>query len=349
MKIQRNRAFSRVPVPVGVALSLLLLTDWTSPGQAVTFQAPGDIAPRETSGGASRGRINFAPPGQDAPSRSEGGASRGRVNFAPPGQDAPSRAEGGASRGGVNFMPPGDLSPTQSAGGAARGVSFESPGDDRPSSEQIAGGGASRNSLGAEGSTSNTVQTVAAVGIEPHAAIPLLPPNQHGRTAQARPTFFVYIPENSIGRIFFSVQDEHRNSHYQTFIDLSGQKGILSFTLPDDAPPLEANKNYEWYFVMLEGNKMRPDSASVSGWIKRVDPSESLAQSQQSGATMALAESYAKEGIWYDTLETLVELKRLQPSNLALNTEWGDLLEQVGLEPIAANPIVPLAAQAETQ
>jgi hypothetical protein len=247
-------------------------------------------------------------------------------------------------------MPPGDLSPTQSAGGAARGVSFEAPGDDRPSPDQISGGGASRSSISVEAPSSiGNAPTLAAAGIEPYTAIALLPPNHHGRTAQARPTFFVYIPENSIGHIFFSLQDEKRNSHYQTFINLSGQKGIVSFTLPDDAPPLETNKNYEWYFVMVEGTKMRPDSASVSGWIKRVDPSDSLAQSQESGATMALAESYAQEGIWYDTLETLVELKRLQPSDLTLNKEWGDLLGQVGLEPIAANPIVPLAAQAETQ
>ncbi len=52
-----------------------------------------------------------------------------------------------------------------------------------------------------------------------------------------------------------------------------------------------------------------------------------------------LAALYASSGIWYDTIALLGAAKLAQPGDATLASEWKELLEQVGLEAIAAQPI----------
>ncbi|MGB7056519.1 MAG: DUF928 domain-containing protein [Geitlerinemataceae cyanobacterium] len=288
---------------VTAALGLVLSLLWQIPGQAVTFNPPGDPAPRQTAGGASRGGLTFDPPGDAAPRQTAGGSSRGGLTFDPPGDPAPRQTAGGSSRGIVTFDPPGDPAPHQTVGSSSRG--------------------------------------------EDSLVMALVPETNHGRTVAERPTFFIYLPEIPMKRGFFSIQDEHRNGLYQTYIDIPENRGIISFTLPEDAPPLEVGKDYEWYFVAVEGETLRPDSREISGWIKRVEPSSEVATIARAGVSLELAMAYGQQGIWYDTLNTLVELKHLQPDNDNLNSEWAELLEQVGLSAIAANSVVPIAPKAE--
>jgi Domain of Unknown Function (DUF928) len=332
---ENSRALQRSKI-LATIFSLCCVTQWGTSARAVMFEPPGDVAPAQTAGGASRGRVSFTPPGDTAPAQTSGGASRGRLSF----------------------TPPGDPAPTRTLSGSSRGVTFEAPGDPSPSSEQSSDGGASRSTIDpTANSTTQSIQQApdSAADDRPDAlintAIALLPETEVGRTVEERPTFFVYLPETASRKVFFSLLDDRRNSYYQTFIEISGERGIVSFQLPEDAPPLEIGKNYEWYFAIVEGEKMRPDSPTVSGWVKRVAPSASLsdrrASQDKSGMTLELVRAYGLEGIWYDTLSSLVELKRLQPNNPNLNSEWTQLLEQVGLDSIAVNRIVPLEVQPE--
>lgn len=302
MNTMRCQPFARSKFSVAAALGLALSLLWQTPGQAVTFNPPGDAAPRQTAGGASRGGLTFEPPGDAAPRQTAGGSSRG-LTFDPPGDPAPRQTAGGSSRGIVTFDPPGDPAPQQTVGSSSRG--------------------------------------------EDKWVTALVPQTNHGRTTAERPTFFIYLPEIPVRQGFFSIQDEHRNGLYQTYIEIPENRGIISFTLPDDAPPLEVGKDYEWHFVAIEGVKLRPDSPEISGWIKRVEPSAEVKTIARSGVSLELATAYGQQGIWYDTLSTLVELKHLQPENRNLNSEWAELLEQVGLAAIAANPVVPIAPKAE--
>jgi len=167
----------------------------------------------------------------------------------------------------------------------------------------------------------------------------LLPTTQHGRTAEARPTFFVYLPPTSSKEVFFSLQDEQGNHHYQTILKISGHRGVVSITLPDEAPELEVGTNYMWFFAPIEPDGiLRPDNAGVTGWVKRV---ESPTQDSQNSALnpIELATEYAKQGIWYDTLKILATAQLAQPDDAILIDEWKELLEQVELNAIATQPI----------
>jgi len=273
---------------------------------------------RETLPSNSLISISFQAPGDTVPETSVGGGVRGTVQFSTPGEAAPESSVGGGVRGTVQFSTPGEAAPDNSVGGGVRGeVSFDPPGDDSPVNT-ISGG-------------TRTDELLAMTA--------LLPTNQHGRTVVARPTFFVYLPATSSKEVFFSLQDEQGNHHYQTTLEISGRGGIIGITLPDESPELEVGKNYMWFFAPIEPNSiLRPDNAGVTGWVKRV---ESLAQDGTvlSSEPIKLATEYAQQGIWYDTLNILVAAQLDQPNDVTLVSEWTELLEQVELDAIASQPI----------
>ncbi|MBE9040752.1 DUF928 domain-containing protein [Oscillatoriales cyanobacterium LEGE 11467] len=305
-------------VSILTSIGLLAGTSWFYPARSVTFEAPNDASPRRSTGGASRGTIKFLPPAAAYPNVERGDVTRGETVFETNGANAPTRTTGGASRGETVFETNGADAPAQTTGGASRGeVTFETPGRESP----------------------NTTSGASSRG-EQYFVTALIPNTNHGRTVSERPTFYIYMPATSVKQVFFSLQDEDRNSYYQTTLPIANRKGIISFTLPDEAPPLEVGKHYEWYFVTLEGDRLRPDSPSISGWIERIEPDRSLAAQASAGTSLELAASYGRQGVWYDTLTTLVELKRSEPDNNNLVSEWTELLEQVGLGDYAANPIL---------
>src|ERR687885_329449 len=204
---------------------LLLVTELYKPAQASL--TPNE---RETLPSDSLISVRFEAPGDGAPKSSIGGGVRGNVQFAAPGDAAPRNSVGGGVRGNVQFAAPGEAAPRSSVGGGVRGnVQFGAPGDAAP-----------RNSVGG-----------GVRGDEPPAMAALLPSTKNGRTVSAHPTFFVYLPPTLSKEVFFSVQDEQGNNLYQTRRKISGQGGIISVTLPENAPALETGKNYVWFFAPI--------------------------------------------------------------------------------------------------
>ena len=289
---------------------LLLVTELYKPAQASL--TPNE---RETLPSDSLISVRFEAPGDGAPKSSIGGGVRGNVQFAVPGDAAPRSSVGGGVRGNVQFAAPGEAAPRSSVGGGVRGnVQFGAPGDAAP-----------RNSVGG-----------GVRGDEPPAMAALLPSTKNGRTVSAHPTFFVYLPPTLSKEVFFSVQDEQGNNLYQTRRKISGQGGIISVTLPENAPALETGKNYVWFFApILPDGILRPDNYVVTGWVKRVEAN--VGSDRQSPVEQATA--YGKAGIWYDTLKILATAQRSQPNNANLTKEWKELLEQVGLNAIATQPL----------
>ncbi|MCC3431376.1 MAG: DUF928 domain-containing protein, partial [Microcoleus sp. PH2017_03_ELD_O_A] len=50
--------------------------------------------------------------------------------------------------------------------------------------------------------------------------------------------------------------------------------------------------------------------------------------------------AYAKNGIWYDTISTLAQMRRQAPDDPMLKAEWTQLLNSQKLESIAYKPLV---------
>lgn len=205
----------------------------------------------------------------------------------------------------VTFEPPGEGKPDDTAGGASRG--------DGCPQEQLAVG-----------------QCITA----------LTPAIKNTLTVLEHPTFFVYLPQTSAKEIFFGLVDENNNSHYQIKVPISSKSGILSFKLPDNAPPLEIGKNYRWTFIIVGEKGLRPDSSGVRGEIRRITPSAELMSQLQNQPLLERAALYGKNGIWYDMLASLAEARREEPGNATLASTWQELLKSAGLEAIATKPFL---------
>ncbi len=317
-------------------------SDSSNPGFLISleFQMPDGDRPPNTVGGGVRGSVNFTSPTGEAPRRRVGGGVRGDVNFAAPGEGSPRNTSSGGIRGDVNFAAPGEGSPRNTSSGGIRGdVNFESVGT--PAPVNTSSGGV-RGDVNFEAPGSNTTSQTASGGVRGEdlaKVIPLLPTNSYGRTVSGRPTFLVYLPPTASQEVFFSLQDADRNHHYQKTFKISGQGGIVEITLPADAPELEIGKEYVWFFAPISPDGiLQPDNYSVTGWVKRVE--SPVPNDQVSSLTpIKLAIIYAQEGIWYDTLAILSAAKLAQPDDVTLASEWKDLLQQVGLEAIANQPL----------
>jgi hypothetical protein len=317
----------------------------TSPGAfAVPFTPPPDhTAPGASTGGASRGSFFTPPTDSAAPRRAGGGASRGSFFTPPADSPAPQRAGGGASRGSF-FTPPADSpAPRRAAGGAARGESPESPAD------PVAPAAPQRELFPAE---EDSVQTMAPARGNEYGAAPgaplgmlgLMPQSFYGTTIDERPTILVYLPVSEAQEIVFSLKDEARNLRYYVTVPTSGKAGVYAFQMPDNAPALAVNANYQWFVALKRAGSLTPGSPFVDGWIKRIEASPQMAASLAEGDLLAQAKTLGGAGVWYDTVSTLALLRSQQPESEAIAAHWSELLTSVGLQDISTAPLIAEAA-----
>ncbi|NEQ23043.1 MAG: DUF928 domain-containing protein, partial [Microcoleus sp. SIO2G3] len=137
-------------------------------------------------------------------------------------------------------------------------VTFDPPGDGKPDNTA---GGASRDS-------GQCLQD--AIASQP-TITPLMPTSNRGLTAVERPTFFVYVPQTSAQKAFFTLKDKDESYYYQVTLPILGTAGIVSVKLPADAPALEIGKSYQWSFVTICGESLAVDDPRVEGQIQRIE------------------------------------------------------------------------------
>ncbi|MEQ9234717.1 DUF928 domain-containing protein [Coleofasciculus sp. E2-BRE-01] len=168
---------------------------------------------------------------------------------------------------------------------------------------------------------------------------PVMPATRQGLTVAERPTFFVYVPKTTAKQALFVLKDENEDYYYETTLPMPKQAGIISVKLPDEASKLEMGKTYHWSFLMICGAQVTPDSPGVQGVIKRIKPDGTLNQ-LDGEPLLEQALQYGANGIWFDTLTTLAQLRQSNPQDSSFQVAWADLLKSVGLDAIATQPLV---------
>ena len=169
---------------------------------------------------------------------------------------------------------------------------------------------------------------------------PLLPVAAQGLTAASHPTVLAYIPQTSAQQALFSWRDENNNEHYQTILPINNQGGVISLTLPEDAPPLEVDKNYQWSLAIMCNGRLQPDSPVIQGHIRRVALEPTMSDRLKNANPLETAAIYGEAGIWYETVATLAQLKTAEPDDQNVASNWADLLTSVGLENISQAPTI---------
>lgn len=166
-----------------------------------------------------------------------------------------------------------------------------------------------------------------------------------GLTTQMRPTFWFYVPYKS-DSIYAKLvlEDENNQTIYKT--PLKGTPGVVGVELPSTFEGLKIGKRYHWYFNIYcqQDNEFL---TSVEGDVERKSL-EPIVQSQLDKATpQQQVVLYAANGIWYEALTTLANLRRTKAQDALLASDWVSLLGSIGLQNIAAEPIVDCCAIAE--
>lgn len=170
----------------------------------------------------------------------------------------------------------------------------------------------------------------------------LVPATNLGVTVAERPTFWLYVPYSS-GSIALSLKDEQTNKTvYKNTFEVNGKPGIMGFALPSGAPSLKIGTKYRWKFDLFCNPQSKSDFFSVNGVILRQSISVATINQLKDASPTEQANLYAANGIWYETLTALAELRRDRPQDKILLAQWTALLEHpiVRLEKMVFEPIV---------
>ncbi|MEG4444511.1 DUF928 domain-containing protein [Microcoleus sp. AT9_B5] len=170
---------------------------------------------------------------------------------------------------------------------------------------------------------------------------PLIPKSNIGLTLTESPTFFVYVSQPAAQIEFILLNADESEVVYETTLK-NDKAGIVGVSLSEKGKTknIEVGKRYVWSFALACDPLERSGDYIVKGWMQRIEPQANLKNDLANSDPMSKVIAYAKNGIWYETLATLAEMRRLAPDDSRLTTEWTQLLQSQGLESIAAQPLV---------
>ncbi|WP_414544120.1 DUF928 domain-containing protein [Nostoc sp. CCY0012] len=169
-----------------------------------------------------------------------------------------------------------------------------------------------------------------------------------GLTNTERPYFFFFVPYNasSIDNIEFVLQEQTNNNSktiYRTDITPPESPGIISIHLPvNEVSLLQIGKMYHWFFkVRVQCDPKQPLKLDyVNGWVQRIHQNSQLTEQLQQATPLQQVTLYATNGVWYDAIMSLAELRLTNPQNENLLAKWTTLLHSVGLKEIANQPLI---------
>ena len=161
-------------------------------------------------------------------------------------------------------------------------------------------------------------------------------------TVAERPTFWFYVPysSSSLDSVEFVLQDEADNDIYQAPVRIPKTPGIVSVRLPSTSKPLLAGKMYHWFFKVRCASQNTAGPIFVEGWVQRNTLSPTLKNQLEAATPLQRIALYAQNGIWYDALTTLAELRLQKPEDTSLKANWNELFHLVGLSEVASQSLV---------
>lgn len=167
--------------------------------------------------------------------------------------------------------------------------------------------------------------------------------NVLGLTTQAQPTLWFYVPKAINVSAELVLQDAANKTLYRTRLAPPQQAGIVGVQLPSTAPALEPQKHYRWFFKVKStcNPKQVPQLTYVEGWIQRITLDAGPRDRIQQSSPAERAALYAENGVWFDAVNAIAELRRANPTDTTLIEDWQTLLKSANLEALAGQAIAP--------
>jgi hypothetical protein len=143
----------------------------------------------------------------------------------------------------------------------------------------------------------------------------LAPSGAESTFATSRPTLAWFVPEEDTYSLVFQLfQNDAEEPLYD--VEMTSRPGIMSWTLPADAPELTTGEAYRWRVILI-CNPNRPSLSVVDeAQFVVAGPPVTTASSHDSAAYI---NQMVAAGFWYDALAlTLSDLNREQGRSLRL-------------------------------
>ena len=156
-------------------------------------------------------------------------------------------------------------------------------------------------------------------------------------TLEERPTVWIYFPyelkpgEVKTGELQLSQPDEAGRMTFQTVATVTvTTAGMVGIRLPIGTQ-LKENERLRWRFVIICDPQKPSTNVSTQAVLVRRPKDSALTKRVQSATPAQLVDLYTKEGLWYDVLNRLAELRQPKPKDPSLVKHWKALLGKGGL------------------
>lgn len=157
-----------------------------------------------------------------------------------------------------------------------------------------------------------------------------------GLTISERPTFWFYVPyvassktsqrREHIAQFVLLDEVDHPVWHELILPELFYRPRLIEYSLPYS---LETGKVYKWYFSVICDAEKLSRNPVVSGWVQRIEPTDELITKLEETPGFEQYLVYAKNGIWFETINSLVNIRRQFPN--IKRDEWAILLEHFNI------------------
>jgi hypothetical protein len=157
-------------------------------------------------------------------------------------------------------------------------------------------------------------------------------PDHTGLTTNPQPTLYWYLSKQAPVQIELTLLDEAGvKPLIEKTIATPLQGGIHALSLKDAGVTLAQGVDYRWHVALVFDPKMRSSDVTSSGTIRLVPTPDALSGKLAGAAPGA----YAAEGLWYDSIDALMQLINASPQDKQLRDQLDSLLTQVGLTRVA--------------
>lgn len=163
-------------------------------------------------------------------------------------------------------------------------------------------------------------------------------------TISERPTVYLLVPKIKKGQARFTLNEvddklQKATRVYRTTYIFQNNVGVVALKLPDDAPALKLNKNYTWDVILTEDDFGFAET--VRGSVRRIELRPKLLKQLESTVNpLEKAALLAQEGIWFESLQALIDAQKSSPKDMEAKKEWSELLKAVKLERAIDKPFL---------
>jgi hypothetical protein len=174
--------------------------------------------------------------------------------------------------------------------------------------------------------------------------ITLLVPEHVARAVSDQPILYWYVSDETAVRIEVTLIDgESVEPLLEIPLESPVAPGIHALRLAEHDIRLEAGRTYEWSVAILLDPQRRSADVIARAFIERVPPSDQLRVELEGAQGPSKARVYAANGIWYDAFSE-ASGAAAEPGSVAEHADLRQaLLEQVGLQGLAGQPLPHVA------